>query len=147
MVFPIRSWPSASGVAAYELELLEVDSRQSINVVFPNGEKHELKFLKVVSPAFSNVGAKAEWRVTKNNARVEPIALIVRLNVDKSVEDPEKGTFASYLTVSKITGTLACVTDVVKPAPNQNILARQLADSSRDRPCLPEYPWLPKGDL
>jgi hypothetical protein len=57
------------GVAGYALELLEVDSRQTINVVFPDGEKHELKFLKVVSPAFSNVGAKAEWRVAKDSGR------------------------------------------------------------------------------
>lgn len=143
---PYSITAKCSGVAGYSLELLEVDARQSVNILFPSGKKHELNFQKVVSPAFSSTGDTAEWRVVTEKGRQRPIAMIIRLLVDKSVEDPDKGTDVSYLTVSKITDSSACVTDVVDPGPDQNVKARQLADTSATRPCRGEYPWLPKGD-
>lgn len=44
------------GVAGYKLEVDEYDGRQTINVIYPNGKKHELNFHKVVFPSFSYVG-------------------------------------------------------------------------------------------
>ena len=61
-----------------------------------------------------------------------PVALIVRLNVsDQGDEKPP----TSYLVVSKIGATTACVTDVVKPGKDQNSLAQGLADKSSTKPC------------
>jgi len=129
------------GVAGYKLELFDIDDRQTVNIIFPDGEKHQLNFHKVVSPAFSNTGDKAEWRVVREKDQIKPIALIVRFIIDGSLADPENGTDISYLTVSKITKDTACVTDFVKPIENQNVKARELADSSTGKPCLKEYPW------
>ena len=120
------------GVGGYRLEVLEGDLRQSINVVAPDGKKFELDFW-TISVGFSAVGEKAEWRVVKNGKTVKPIALIVRFNVSENPEKPEKNT--SYLIVSKITDKIACVTDVVKPAPNANETARKSADASGGKAC------------
>jgi len=122
------------GVAGYKLEVAEGDLRQTINIIAPNGKKHELKLWSVVSPAFSSVGKKAEWRVIKEKGEIVPIALIVRFNASENPEDSSKIT--SYLTVSKITEGTTCVTGVVKPVKNANIKARTLADTAAKKPCV-----------
>jgi hypothetical protein len=59
-------------------------------------------------------------------------ALIVRLNVsDQGDEKPP----ISYLIVSKISPTNACVIDIVKPGKNQNAQAQRLADEASTKPC------------
>lgn len=123
-----------AGVAGYKLEVLEGDLRQSINVVAPNRKKFELNFWTTVSGAFSSVGEKAEWRITRSGKKITPTALIVRYNVNENPERAELNT--SYLVVVKITKNSACVTDVVAPTvKNQNAKARQLADASVNKPC------------
>ncbi|NNE65871.1 MAG: hypothetical protein HKN33_04835 [Pyrinomonadaceae bacterium] len=122
------------GILGYELIVSEGDLRQTIDVVSPAGKKSELDLWNVVSNGFSTVGDKAEWRVTKKNGKSEPFALIVRYNVNEDPDNTEKIT--SYLTVSKITATGACVTDIVKPSKKANEIARTLADSARKKPCL-----------
>ena len=123
-----------AGVGGYKLEVLEGDLRQSINVVAPNRKKFELNLWTTVSGAFSSVGEKAEWRVTRSGKSVTPSALIVRYNASENPEKTELTT--SYLVVVKITKNAACVTDVVKPTvKNQNERARQLADNSALKPC------------
>ncbi len=117
-----------AGVAGYRLELTESDLRQSITVVSPAKKKYGLGFTKITG-AFSSVGAKAEWRLKGKT----PIALIVRFDASENPEDATKTT--SYLIVSKITKTQACVTDVVKPIANQNAEAQKLADVSQTKPC------------
>jgi len=58
--------------------------------------------------------------------------LIIRLNVsDQGDEKPP----TSYLIVSKISATTACVTDIVKPGKNQNAQAQRLADKASNKPC------------
>jgi len=62
----------------------------------------------------------------------KPVALIVRLNVsDNGDEKPP----TSYLIVSKISSTNACVTDIVKPGKNQNAQAQSLADKASTKQC------------
>ena len=122
------------GVGGFKLEFLEGDIRQSINVVFPDGKKSELEFWTIISGAFSYVGDKAEWRVVKEGKKFKPFALIVRFNASENPDKPEKPV--SYLSVSKITGDSACVTDIVKPSKNQNLTARKLADEAANKPCL-----------
>lgn len=122
------------GVGGYKLEVLEGDIRQSINVVSPSGEKSELNFWTNVSGAFSYVGAKAEWRVAGKGKKAKPYALIVRFNASENTEKPEIAT--SYLVVTKLTKDTTCITDIVKPAKNQNLTARKSADQSANKPCL-----------
>ena len=115
------------GVGGYKLEVTEGDIRQSINVVVSPKKKFELDFSRV-SPAFSSVGAKAEWRM---KGKI-PVALIVRFNAS-DVEDETKTV--SYLVVSKISKTGSCITDVVNAGKNQNADAQKLADSAASKPC------------
>lgn len=122
-----------AGIGGYKLEVIEGDIRQTINVVTPDGDKYELNLWSIVSPAFSSIGEKAEWRVVREGKKVKPIALIVRFNASEDAENPGKNT--SYLVVSKITGKTACITDVVSPMKNANLKAQQLADASANKPC------------
>jgi hypothetical protein len=123
-----------AGVGGYKLEVLEGDLRQSINVIAPGGKKSELDLWTTVSGAFSAVGAKAEWRVIRNGKNITPTALILRYNASENPEKPE--LTISYLVVVKIEKNAACVTDVVKPTvKNQNVRARQLADTSARKQC------------
>lgn len=118
------------GIAGYKLIIGDYDSRQTIYVVFPDGSKSNLKFNSVVSIAFSEVGEKAEWRVVRKDGKLRPVALIVRYIYGL---DPDK---FSHLVVSKITNDSACVTGIVKEVKDQNVRARELADSSMNKPCL-----------
>ena len=123
------------GVAGYKLHVLEGDERQSITVVKPDGSKHPLDFWSTVSPAFSSVGQKAEWRVRARRGRVEPFALVVRYNARENPDNFE--AFTSYLVVARIAPGRVCVTDKIAPGPRANELARAAADASATKPCLP----------
>ncbi len=116
------------GVGGYKLHVIEGDLRQTLNVVAPDKKVHELKLWEHFS-AFSSLGPRAEWRLNGK----KPVALIVRLNVSENPEDSSKTT--SYLIVAKITGDFACVTDVIKPSPTQNMDARKAAELSLNRAC------------
>ncbi len=122
-----------AGVGGYKLQISEGDIRQSIDVIAPNKKKFALDFQQNVSVAFSYVGAKAEWRVTREGKTVAPFALIVRFNASENAEDSTKNT--SYLIVSKITKKEICITNVVKPGAKANEEARELADASAAAPC------------
>lgn len=122
------------GVGGYRLEMTEGDLRQTLNVIAPNRKKYELDFQQNVSVGFSGVGGKAEWRVTRNGKKIVPFALITRFNVAKSPDNPEQEN--SYLIVTKITKTSACIVDVIEPTvKNQNAKARESADASAGMQC------------
>jgi hypothetical protein len=129
------SWTrECRGVAGYKLLHLQGDERESITVVSPDGRPHPLEFWSTVSPAFSSVGAKAEWRVRRRGDRVEPFALIVRLNANENPDQYQKIT--SYLVVARLAPGRVCVTDRIAPGPRANEQARQSADDSAAKPCL-----------
>jgi hypothetical protein len=121
------------GVAGHALNVHDGDARVSIDIVTPDGHVHELKYWSVVTQAFSNVGPRAEWRMRGER----PIALIVRVNASEYVETDGSNRRVSYLAIAKITAGEICVTDRIGPVPNANEAARQAADSSADRRCLP----------
>ena len=122
------------GVAGYSLTLLEGDLRQNIIVNTPKGAKHSLKLWDVISSAFSSVGPKAEWRVTSQNGKLLPTALIIRYNASENPDNPDRRT--SYLAVAKITPTEICITDRISPSANANVEARRAADNAANKPCL-----------
>ena len=118
---------NCAGIGGYDLEVYLDDERNSIGVVLPSKETVGLDFWNYFGN-FSALGEKAEWRMKGKKA----VALIVRLNVsDQGDEKPP----TSYLIVSKISSTTACVTDIVKPSKNQNAQAQRLADKASTKPC------------
>ena len=118
---------NCKGVANFDLEVYLDDERNSVGVILPSKKTINLEFWNYFSN-FSALGEKAEWRIK----RKKPVALIVRLNVsDRGDEKPP----TSYLVISKISETNACVTDIVKPGKNQNARTRQMADKAITKAC------------
>lgn len=122
------------GVAGYNLIVEEGDLRTNIKVVPPRGAEKSLELWSVVSGAFSSLGPKAEWRMTRRNGKLVPVALIVRYNASENTEEPNKTT--SYLAVAKITSGEICVTDKISPGTTANEDARRAADTADTKPCL-----------
>lgn len=122
------------GVAGYSLIVTEGDLRQNVTVVTPKGAKHSLELWEVISGAFSSVGARAEWRMAKQNGKLTPVALIIRYNANDDPESPNKQS--SYLAVTKITASEICVTDKIMPGAKANEDARRAADEAATKPCL-----------
>jgi hypothetical protein len=116
-----------------QLLVLDDDERMSITVVTEDRKEHPLDFWNVVTPAFSELGEKAEWRVVKRRGKVVPIALIARVTSTSDADG--KPVSKSYLAVSKITGSRICVTDRIDPGPRANEAARTAADTSCQRAC------------
>ncbi len=115
------------GVGGFDLEVYLDDERNSIGVVLPSKKTVGLDFWNYFSN-FSELGEMAEWRIKDK----KPIALIVRLKVSDRGDERSP---TSYLIVSKISATEACVTDIVKPGKNQNAKAQRLADMASIKPC------------
>jgi hypothetical protein len=122
------------GIAGYKLQVEEGDLRMNIQVVDPSGKKHSLDMWSVVSSAFSQLGEKAEWRITRKNGKVTPVALIVRYIANENSEKPEQKT--SYLAVAKITPGQICITDKIKQSAKMNEEARRAADEAAGKQCL-----------
>jgi len=122
------------GTSGYTLLVAEGDLRQNITVVTPRGKKHSLELWQVVSGGFSSLGPKAEWRLSRQNGKLVPVALIVRYNAS---EDPENSTkITSYLAVAKITAEEICITDKISPGASANEAARRAADMATTKACL-----------
>lgn len=122
------------GIAGYALLLSEGDLRQNVTVVTARGTKHSLDLWDVVSGGFSSVGPKAEWRMSRQNGKLAPVALILRYNANEDPAQPNKRS--SYLAVTKITPTEICVTDKIPSGPKANEDARHAADNATTKPCL-----------
>ena len=128
------SWTKlCAGAAGYRLHWLMGDERESLTVVKPDGSEHPLEFWSTVSPAFSSLGPRAEWRVRRRGGRAEPYALIVRFNAH---ENPEQNKTVSYLVVVRLGPDKICVTDKISPSSTANDDARRAADSAATKPCL-----------
>ena len=122
------------GIAGYKLLVLDDDARQSVTVVTPGGKSHPLELWEVITPAFSSIGNKAEWRVNRARGKVSPVALIVRVNASEDPANPKRLT--SYLAVVKLTGGQICVTHKISPGAEANEEARRAADTAGASPCL-----------
>jgi hypothetical protein len=131
---PSGSVSRCPGFGKYKLLVLEDDLRVSVNVINPTGKTFKLNYWQVITPNFSTLGNKAEWRVSKKQGKVTPFALIIRVNANEFPEQPSK--VRSYLAVAKITPNQICVVDKIPPSSNQNKVARQAADNSSKKPCL-----------
>ena len=122
------------GVAGYKILVANGDDRANIEIVKPDGSKHDLNFGQIGGAGFSSVGAKAEWRVKREKGKIVPIAIIIRFDLVTDASNPGKTT--SYLVVSKITPQKICRIVQVEPGPKANEEARRVADSSAGTPCI-----------
>ena len=122
------------GVGGYKLIFLEGEHSQTLDVLAPTGEVHELDLAQRLSAAPAFLGGTVEWRALRGQKGPRPIALIVRLNVLENPENPEART--SYLIVAKIGPKTSCVTDIVNPGARQNVKARELADIAENKVCV-----------
>ena len=125
---------NCSGIAGYKLQVLDDDDRQSITVITPDRKEYPLNFWHVVTLGFSSVGNKAEWRVMRNQNKISPLALIVRVHANEDSANPKRVT--SYLAVAKITPDAVCVTHKILPGAKANEEARTAADGAQSAPCL-----------
>jgi len=112
-----------AGASGYALETREVDGRQEIALIAPDGSRSELDLTNAIgNGASASLGKVAEWRAP---APGKPRALIVRVNVDA-------GTEARYPRNSNLAGVRLdaepCVVSVVPRGPGQNEKARAIAD-------------------
>jgi len=114
-----------------EVEVIEEDLRQSITLI-RDKKRYPLELWSSVSPSFSFLGNKIEWRFPKKSKH-KPIAMITRYNV--SVGEYLEQT-NSYLAVVKITNNEMCVVGKVKPQRKQNLLAREMADRAESLNCI-----------
>ncbi|CAA6814911.1 MAG: Unknown protein [uncultured Sulfurovum sp.] len=117
------------------VKVIEGDIRQSI-ILTRNQQEYDLDFFTTVSPAFSSLGLKAEWRHELGKP-TNLKGMIVRLEVSDDPENLDKTS--SYLVVSKITRHEICVIAKVAPQINQNIMAREILDINLAMPCLKSY--------
>lgn len=122
------------GFGGYQVQASESDLRQSITLI-KNGREFPLQFWDTVSPAFSTLGGKAEWRFIQSETKPVPIALIVRLN---AVTGEEANKTTSWLVVSKLTDKNSCVIGKIPPQKDgtQNQKARDMADAASSSACL-----------
>jgi hypothetical protein len=122
------------GVGGYQLLLADDDSRMSVTVVTPDEKEHPLNYWTVITPHFSTLGGRAEWRVMRQGSRVVPVGLIVRVDARESESSPQKKT--SYLAVAKIGAGEICVTRKIASTANANQQARDAADHAGADACL-----------
>lgn len=117
-----------------EIQLEDDDGRMSITLM-RKGLAYPQYYSQVISPDFSVLGAKIEWRYPKGKS-LEPTAMIARVTntiEGATINDTKK---ISYLAVSKITATDICVVGKIAPHKHQNLLARSLSDNASTLPCL-----------
>ena len=68
------------GVAGYALVVYDNDDRSSVDIVAPDNSLYPLSYWDVVTPGYSTVGQKAEWRMETRKGKRVPTALLVRLS-------------------------------------------------------------------
>ncbi len=114
------------------VKVIESDIRQSI-ILTRNNKEYDLEFWSTVSPAFSSLGLKIEWRHELDKPK-NLKGMIVRFEVSEDYDNPDH--VSSYLVVSKITEDNICVIAKVPPQANQNAIARKILDANEELPCL-----------
>ncbi len=125
----MQSCPVFEGI---KVKVIEGDLRQSITLI-SKGKEYPLDFWRTVSPAFSLLGNKIEWRYTKGKAK-KLKGMIVRFNASEDIDNPKKIT--SYLVITKMNANNICVVGKIAPQRQQNQKARRMLERSGKMPCL-----------
>ncbi len=117
------------------VKVIEGDLRQSI-ILTREGKEYNLNFWSIISPMFSYLGNKIEWRHELEKPK-NLKGMIVRFEASDNFDNLDK--HSSYLVVSKITKDNMCVVAKVAPSEEQNKVARKILDSNKSLPCLKEF--------
>ncbi len=117
------------------VKVIEGDLRKSI-VLIRQHREYNLNFWSIVSPFFSFLGDKIEWRHEIGHPE-KVKGMIVRFEASDNFNNFDKTS--SYLVVSKITKNKICVVAKVLPSENQNEIARKILDRKKVLPCLKAY--------
>lgn len=122
------------GAGGYRVIHSASDHSSALTFVDPTGRSTDVGITDAVrSAAGFMLGDKIEWLIGDQGV---PYAFIVRAN--KFVDPVDLQKQESHLLVGKL-GESPCVTDVVDPSTaDQNKRARELADTAKDRPCVPK---------
>lgn len=122
------------GAGGYKVHYSESDHSQVLSLTDPQGKETLLAFRAVLNTVSDfYLGEKLEWRMDSKGADAKPRAMIVRLT--KFTDPVDRTKTESFLAVVKLTGGETCVTDLVPGSADQNVKARQLADT-KGRPCM-----------
>ncbi len=125
------------GVEGYSLIVRRVGSgRKSIEVMDTTGDVFPLEYQQTVTTHMFSLGDSVEWRIAANDGKRQPVALIARVYAREDDDEPERIT-RSFFVVAKVEPTGACVTDSIAENAEDEAGARRLADSARERRCLP----------
>lgn len=112
------------GLGGYALMLDYDDAREDLRLIGPRRTETRLNLIVHGGGGFNSLGKSAEWRGRLRGGRFVPHALIVRTNAVENPDQPERP--ASLLAVIDLDGR--CVVAMVRPGPQQNQRARDLAD-------------------
>ena len=118
--------------AGMKIIVIEGDIKQGI-ILTRDNKRYELDFRSVISQGFISLDLELEWRY-KRQEFDNPMAMIVRLEVNEDEEDMEKIT--SYSLVSKITEKEICIVGKVQIEENQDELAYKMAEEAYTMPCI-----------
>jgi len=121
------------GTAGYKLIFSASDHSQVLSVIDKEGKESLLAFRNALNTVADFVmGDKVEWRMDSKGNGAKPRSMIVRLT--KFIDPEDQNKTESFLAVIRLEGE-PCVTNVVGPSADQNLKARQLADT-KGRECL-----------
>lgn len=112
------------GLGGFSLMLDYGDLREDLRLIGPGRKETRLGINGLGGGGFNSLGKAAEWRGRLRGGRFVPHALIVRTNAVQNPDQPERPT--SLLAVIDLDGL--CVVALVRPGPQQNRQARDLAD-------------------
>ena len=118
--------------AGMKVIVIEGDTKQGI-ILTRDNKRYELDFGSLVSQGFISLNSDLEWRY-KRQEFDNPLAMILRLEVNEDEDDVEKVT--SYALISKITENEICVVGKIKTEENQDELVRKMAEEAISMPCL-----------
>lgn len=122
------------GIGGYKVLYSESDHSQVLSLIDPQGKETILPFRAVLNTAADFIlGEKIEWRRDSKDANAKPQAMIVRLT--KFTDPVDRNKTESFLAVVRLIGGEPCVTDLVAASADQNVKARELADT-KGRPCI-----------
>lgn len=122
------------GAGGYKVRYSESDHSQVLSLTDLQGKETILPFRAVLNTVADFIlGEKIEWRMDSKGANAKPLAMIVRLT--KFTDPVDRNKTESFLAVVRLIGGEPCVTDLVPASADQNVKARQLADT-KGRPCM-----------
>lgn len=122
------------GVGGYSLIIRQGEGRKSIDIVTPDNKHIPLEFWESVTPHFSHLGPRAEWRVVKKEGVVMPMSLMVRVESHENDEFPERVTH-SYAAIAKLTPEKTCLTDVILIGSTSKKNIRRHMDAAVEKAC------------